>query len=253
MRHRILGLALILTAQGCFYRGAIYSEYNHYGLRIRSSPEPNSPASVEMGYNHETVAFVPGKDEGNQKGEASSIIAGSVLGSDINPTHSGSNILSVRSVFISGTAAVIATIDPETTVELVGSDGTPDKAKIETRGDAAERLAYAFTPTARFSTAEDMAEQGVYDQIASLKNEAAANTIFENAKDALGTETDFTSEFTKLPANGRPMRTLFRIAATRFIRAGGDAPTRLARQVQITTVLANAVNDFKSQGDGKGK
>ncbi|PON14999.1 hypothetical protein C2W62_26160 [Candidatus Entotheonella serta] len=177
----MLILAIALIFSGCAYRGAVYSEYTHYGIGIRSAVEEASPINVEVGYGRGVYALVPKREGGLSRGEAASLISKNNLGSDIRPRAPDTDteeILQVDAQFVSGAAAVAAVL-PENSVLMINSAvGTEDatvnlqNVRVDVQGEPMQRLSAAFSPSARFTLPEQETFQKLLDQIDALPETA---------------------------------------------------------------------------------
>ena len=177
--------ALFLGA--CQYKGAIFAEYQHMGLGIRAAPEQGSPVDLEVGSDRAVIAFIPKRERGDNKGEATSIVSWNFLRTTANP--GSKELLKVDAGFMSGTAAnVLATASDSKNVKLMSGQSTV--ATFRANGSSSERLTEALsavdtsiygTPTAR-----------EYDQLfEKLKgNDRALGAIAESMGGAFKTRYD---------------------------------------------------------------
>lgn len=161
--HRSMGRIFALTgvwlasAVGCTYHGALYAEYGQVGLGVRAAPEQGSPADVHFGWDRGVFAWVPKRDPANEAGEGGSIISRNLIGANLGglvPAAGNRDpepLLEVDAAFISGTAAVVASVPDNTKVVVRDADGPFD---LVTDGSAGARIAAAFEPTLRFPTVE---------------------------------------------------------------------------------------------------
>lgn len=140
----VLG-GVAIAASACHYPGAIYTEYTHLGLGVRSSPESASPVDVNFGYERGVLAIVPKRADGK---DATSLISRTDIGTNLNQT--GKTLLQVSSDFIAGTAAIAATIPAGADVEFIENGVV--KATAEVKGD--NRIVTALRLTAVAPTPE---------------------------------------------------------------------------------------------------
>ncbi len=185
LRGSILILAMAVIFSGCAYQGAVYSEYTHYGLGVRSAVEEASPVNVELGYGRGVYALVPKREAGPSQGEAASLISKNDLGSDPRP-NATEELLRVDAQFISG-AAAIAAVMPENTVLMINSAAGVEDAKVniqnvmvKVKGEPKERLSAAFTPSARFTHAGQQALQDLFNKVNALP-EAQTEAVYGGA------------------------------------------------------------------------
>lgn len=229
----ILGLGVSLLA-GCAYRGAVYAEYTHYGLGVRSSVEAAAPIDVELGYGRGVFSLVPKRTGTSAPGEAVSMIGLNQIASVADPgAITRVPLLKVNTAFISGSAA-LAAVTPENT-ELVIAEPTMrqsakrvngtfmpvDGTSMTVKGTPAARLAAAFRPTARFVIPEQQQAQHLIDQIDARPDPQAAYRVAGQAVSA-----EFTQLFqARLQQNISP-RTAFIVAKNQYVTALQDSSPR---------------------------
>lgn len=145
---------LVAALSGCAYKGAIYSSYQEFGLGIRTTAESDAPVKVHVGYDHSVAAFVPRRGGDARSEEATSLISKEAVGSQINPTKSGTgDLLTVDSAFISGTAAIVASAPSNAIVRVLdGGAACPTDARsasgikeFKTQGSPGDRVGVALT------------------------------------------------------------------------------------------------------------
>ncbi len=146
VRITAVGVALLAPLlPGCRNVGVVYGEYQQFSLAsFRVTPEEASPLSVNIGWNQGNLAIVSKKGKGAQSGEAVAMIAKTELGSGHDLTgNSNGNLLAADSYFISGNAAVVASL-PDGKQVVLKSGATETVDGIEIEGTPAERIGSAF-------------------------------------------------------------------------------------------------------------
>jgi hypothetical protein len=199
--------------QGCCGpSGAVFVEFTHYGLGVRSSPETASPVKVELGYEHGIVSFVPRRTSGPMAGEATSIIFSNNLSSKPLP-GSGGEALKVDSIFVSGSAA-LALVAPQDSTVSMEAEGR--KLETTVQEPPEKRLEAAFAPSARFTTVEQKSLNELLTKLNALPP-AAQGTAIDKVATTLG--DPFKKKIQDDTAAGQPKLQAFRRAVRDFLAA----------------------------------
>jgi hypothetical protein len=227
----ILALGIgILT--GCTYRGAVYSEYTHYGLGIRTSVESAAPVDVELGYGHGVFSLVPKRPGEAVSGEAVSVIGVQHIYTIATPVSTlNQNLLRVDAGFISGSAA-LAAVTPDAT-ELVIDLPQARSMQVQVKGEPQVRLRTAFQPTARFVTPEQQTLQHLIDRTDARED---AEAVYGRA--GLAVSDAFTQLFQQKVGQGLPKRVAFIAAKNQYVE---NQPDDSPRWQQIISALKAAL------------
>jgi len=237
MRSSILALAIAVFLISCTYRGAVYSEYTHFGLGIRSSVESAAPIDIEFGYGRGVFALAPKRDGKVAPGESASLISMNNLGTIAHPLKPDDTVLRVNAAFVSGSAAIAAVMPDQTSVVIQPQAGGPFLPSIEVNGTPEERLKEAFKPTARFVIPEQQILQELIDKI-DARNDAEA--VYAKAGQMVS--DDFTALFQKKSAQGLSNRIAFIAAKNQYVE---NQPDTKGRWRQLISALAAAVKEVK--------
>lgn len=139
----IVMLAAVLLLPSCQYRGAVYVSHTHVGVGVKSSPEAASPIDMNIGYNHEVIAFVPKREGETMPGESAALI--SMSDTQIMSRPGSSTVLKVRDGLITGSAAIAASV-PDGSV-ISATVGGASGASTEVTGNVGDRIGAAFVAT----------------------------------------------------------------------------------------------------------
>jgi hypothetical protein len=236
IRSSLLVLSIGVILSGCTYRGAVYSEYTHFGLSIRSSVESAAPIDVEFGYGRGVFTIVPKRDGKKAPGESASLISMNHLGSIARPAKPDDTVLRVNAGFVSGSAA-LAAVMPDGTFVVIQPHAEGLLPPIKVSGTPEERLKEAFKPTARFVIPEHQILQGLIDKI-DTRNDAEA--VYAKAGQVVSDE--FTALFQKKTARELSNRTAFIAAKNEYVE---NQPDPKGRWRQLISALEAAIKEVK--------
>jgi hypothetical protein len=227
----ILALGIgILT--GCTYPGALYSEYTHLGLGIRSSIESAAPVDVELGYGRGAFSTAPKRSGQSAPGEAVSVIGVSDLHTIATPASlSDQSLLRVHAGFISGSAA-LAAVTPDDWTLAIDLPGVRSM-QVKVQGGPQERLKAAFQPTARFLIPEHEILQYLIDRTNARED---AEAVYGRA--GLAVSEAFTQHFEQKLKQGISKRFAFIAAKNQYVE---DQPHDSPRWRQVISALDAAL------------
>ena len=213
-------LALVVSGQGCGYRGALYASYQEAGLGIKASAESNSPIKVHFGYDRGVGAWVPRR--GGSDEEATSLISRDDVKAGVNPTKMNEPLLQTDGVVISGTAAIVASAPTNATVRVTESDASV--LELQTRGTPGQRIATALTSVAL--SAQQLDQVDLINRVAGEKN---ADAVFSAAAKKMSNR--FQTLFRQNIASHDPVPRAFRRATFLYQNEVDDSRTRVAETV----------------------
>lgn len=235
IRLGLLAVAIGAILSGCTYRGAVYSEYTHFGLGIRSSVESAAPIDVEFGYGRGVFALAPKRDGEVAPGESAALISMNHLGSIARPAKPDDTVLRVNAAFVSGSAAIAAVLPDETFLAIQPQVGGPLLPPLKVNGTPSERLKEAFKPTARFVIPEHQILQRLIDEI-NARNDAEA--VYAKAGQIVSDE--FAVLFKQKTAGGLSSRIAFLAAKNQYAL---DQPDSKGRWRQLISALEAAIKE----------
>ena len=121
LRH-IFALSLLILTSACD-RALVYGERSGLNIAVRADPAEGYPLEVNTGLQRRVVAFVPpgGHDaSGAPKGEAVNMLSQFDVRRTKTDAGPFSSIVTIRSAFASGKAAIAASTNPNAVAAIAG-------------------------------------------------------------------------------------------------------------------------------------
>ncbi len=165
--NTLIIIIAVLCLGGCGYRGAVYSQYTQMGLQVKTSGETASPVDVNFGYDRGAMAIVPKRETGTWEGEAGSIIARNNMDVQLLP-RTGEEVFKVDEAFISGSAAIVASLPESDRVIVTVAPRESIETKI--KGSPGSRIGTALADKPKYLTEDQFILNNLLDKIKNMQN-----------------------------------------------------------------------------------